>query len=58
MAELENFEMGGGDEIQNDNKDGQIKYVPTDEGDGIVKPKTKRQEAFDRNTTGTGEGGD
>ena len=34
MAELENFEMGGGDEIANENKDGKIKYVPTEpEGD-------------------------
>ena len=56
MAELENFEMGGGDEIANGNKDGQLKYVPTEEGGGETKPKTKRQEALDRNTTG--EGGD
>ena len=61
MAELENFEMGGGDEIQNDNKDGTIKYEPTDENgreNPDNKPLTQREKAYKRSQEQQGEGGD
>ena len=52
MAELENFEMGGGDEIANENKDGIFKYEPTDENpreNPDNKPLTPREKQRRRN---------